>query len=191
MVSISTTRDTPSAFGLPGQAEAPAGAATGAAAGAGAGACETGATGVFGAAANEGEFCASTVGALGAAGALGMVALGAAALGAAALGVGRLGAAAGEVAGTAAFCDATGAGAGLGATAGAAGVGATAGVGGISRSSKVVITVRSAGAACAGEVEAIGTEDFCDRMAPNTATQTRTIIAQAIAASRMAILPHA
>ena len=181
---------------MPGQAEAPAGAATGAAAGAGAGACETGATGVFGAAANEGEFCASTVGALGAAGALGMVALGAAALGAAALGVGalgvgRLGAAAGEVAGTAAFCDATGAGAGLGATAGAAGVGATAGVGGISRSSKVVITVRSAGAACAGEVEAIGTEDFCDRMAPNTATQTKTIIAQAIAASRMAILPHA
>src|SRR5436190_23850017 len=41
VVSISTTRDMPSAFGLPGQEEAVAGAA--AAAGAGAGACATGA----------------------------------------------------------------------------------------------------------------------------------------------------
>jgi hypothetical protein len=152
---------------------------------------------VVGAAANAGEFCASTVGALGVAGALGAVALGVVALGVAApevvaLGVGTLGAAAGDVAGAAAFCDATGAGAGLGVAAGAAGVGATAGAGATSRSSNVVMTVRSVGAAWAGEVEAIiGTDDFCDRMAPNTATQTKTIIAQAIAASRMASLPHA
>src|SRR5256885_792043 len=120
VVSISTTRDMPSAFGLPGQDEAAAGAVC-----AGVGACAVVAGAPTGAAANEGVFCASTIGTLGAAGVLVGAALGTAALC------------------WAAFCAASG---------GEGGLAATAGAGVTSRSSNVVTTVRSVGAAWAGEL---------------------------------------
>src|SRR5436190_14620064 len=103
VVSISTTRDTPIAFGLPGQDEDAAGAA----ACAGAGACAVVAGAPTGAAANEGLFCASTVGTLGAIGVLGAASV-------------LVGAAFGTAALSGlAFCAASGREGGLAATAGA------------------------------------------------------------------------
>ena len=126
-------------------------------------------------------------------------------------GAAAAGAGAGAAAAAAGACARTVAGAGAGIAAGVAppcafvvgelGIGAASaagsgllaactGAGGLA--SSTVVTTRngvSEVAAWAGDVEAIGTEDRWERMAPNTATHMTIISAHAIAARRMAISP--
>ncbi|HKN09821.1 MAG TPA: hypothetical protein VJ376_10125 [Pseudomonadota bacterium] len=134
-------------------------------------------------AAAAGEFCASTVGALGATGALGT---------AGSLGRTEALGAAGAVAGTGAVdAGLDAAGAAFGATSAATdGLSGATGAGAASRSSKVVITARTEPSVAveAGAGETVGMEGLRDRMAPNTATHITTISAHAIAARRMAKL---
>jgi hypothetical protein len=188
-VSISTTRETPSALGLPGHDDV---AARGVAAWVGAAGAGGAATGGATCAAVAGEFCAGTAGALGAPAAVGTTGLLSVTVLLGAVGTFGVTGAVGAV--TRAVDAALGAaGAAFGATSASAEglIGAVA-AGAACRSSKGVTTARAAPpvVAWAAAGKATGTERLCDRMPPNTARHMTMASAPIIAASRMAKPPN-